>query len=75
MTTFKKSITDLPMIRQKEKEQKFNSDFKKLMQVKKSDAERYMNRKLERYVWQYQASQGLNEDEIAYVQQMANEAP
>ena len=50
-TTFKKSITDLPLIKQKEKELAFNNKFKALMKVKKEDAERYMNRKLERYVW------------------------
>ena len=68
MTTFKKSITDLPLIKQKEKDYHFSNTFKKLIESKKDDAERYMNRKLERYVWQYQASQGLNDEEIHYVQ-------
>jgi len=45
------------------------------MKTKKEDAQRYLQRKLERYVWQYQASQGLNDDEISYVAAMSQEAP
>ena len=45
------------------------------MKTKKEDAQRYLQRKLERYVWQYQASQGMTDDEINYIASMCQEAP
>jgi len=39
------------------------------------DADRNLSRKLERLIWQYQASQNLTEDEIQFIQNLAEEEP
>ena len=50
-TTFKKTIFDLPKIKEHESQQDFNNKFQKIMRLKREDAERNAIRKLERQVW------------------------
>jgi hypothetical protein len=43
--------------------------------LKQDDADRNLSRKLERLIWQYQASQNLTDDEIQFIQNLAEEEP
>lgn len=43
--------------------------------MKQDDADRNLSRKLERLIWQYQASQNLTDDEIQFIQNLAEEEP
>ena len=45
------------------------------MRLRSEGAERYLARKLERQIWQYQASQGLTPEEVEFIQNLAEDDP
>ena len=55
-TTFKKNVKDLVKIEQLHKDETFQKKFTKIHKLKQDDADRNLSRKLERLIWQYQAS-------------------
>lgn len=47
----------------------------RIQDVREQESQRYMARKLERQIWQFQASQGLNKEEQQFIQNLAEEDP
>ena len=62
--TFKKTLRDLPRFAQEEKDKKVQQKFNSVMREKQEGLDRYTTRKLERFINQYQSSQGLTDIQI-----------
>ena len=73
--TFKKTIRDLPKVIQQEREDKFQGAFNKIMKEKQDGFERYSARKLERFIQQYQCSQGLSDEQIEQIKKIEETDP
>ena len=73
--TFKKMIRDLPKVAQQEREEKFQQSFNQILKGKQDGFERYSARKLERFITQYQCSQGLTDEQIEQIQKIERDDP
>lgn len=58
-----------------EMEREFAKKYIKMHHIKQESAERYNNRKLERHINQFQASQNLDNEKIELIQLLSDEDP
>jgi hypothetical protein len=65
----------LPKFAKEEKEKTFQHKFKNIVKGRQESTDRYATRKLERFINQYQSSQGLTETQIEQIKELEMENP